>query len=654
MRVRLLSARRPLAGLLALALTAAAAVLLTPAPPAAAHGTLAMSNPAEGASVSTPLSEVELYFTERPASYAYFTVTGPDGGRLDGSWRHGEPKQLAKPVTEYLLVDGKFEPQHYTVGFPAVVLVTHWPAAGQYTVNYFTVASDGDTVRGTLRFRYTGPGGEVPQGWSPPTNQPAPELLAAAEGHGQPATGQTGDAVVPASTPPAVPPAAVGGGDDGFDWPLAAAWLVALVAVAAAFVGWRRWGAPATGRAGGVRPSRSGSGGRSRPGRRGPAGSGGVPRSGGAGTRTVPKTTAKLVTPAAGKVNPAAKPVTPAAEPVTGKVTPAPGKTPTTSTGTTGVADRDPPVRRGVTAGGTNRTVVVAGLLVLALVGGFGLGRTTAGEARPAPTAPTGDPGPVALPGQHAHAPGTGAHSHPGEGPAEAGGLAVSDAGYTLEPGRRSQEAGRAADYTFWIIGPDRQPATRYAVVHDKPLHLVVVRRDLTGFQHVHPEMAPDGRWTVSLDLPEPGAYRVYADFTVITPDGTNLPLVLGVDHQAPGAARPADLPAPQTQATTGPYVVTVDGAPQLGVSTPLLFRISRDGTPVTDQLQRHLGAYGHLVVIREGDLGYVHVHPEPELSGGAVSFWLTAPSVGRYRAFLEFRSDDTVRTAEFTFVLTG
>jgi hypothetical protein len=82
------------------------------------------------------------------------------------------------------------------------------------------------------------------------------------------------------------------------------------------------------------------------------------------------------------------------------------------------------------------------------------------------------------------------------------------------------------------------------------------------------------------------------------------------------------------------------------------MFRVyGADGSPLTD-LERYLGAYGHLVVLREGDLGYVHVHPEDQLSGGAVKFWLAAPSPGRYRMFLDFQRAGTVHTAAYTLVV--
>ena len=73
-----------------------------------------------------------------------------------------------------------------------------------------------------------------------------------------------------------------------------------------------------------------------------------------------------------------------------------------------------------------------------------------------------------------------------------------------------------AGEFRFRVDGPDGAPVTSYAVVHDKPMHLIVVRRDLTGYQHLHPTMDPDGTWRVDLTLDAPGVYRAYADFAVI------------------------------------------------------------------------------------------------------------------------------------------
>jgi methionine-rich copper-binding protein CopC len=152
--------------------------------PASAHGRLVSSIPADGARLDAPTSTVTLAFTEKPASFAYFAVIAPSGVRVDQPWEPAAPFRLEKPVTEYQLENGQWQPREFNAGFPARVPVTHWPEKGAYTVRYQTVASDGDTVQGEIRFTYAGVLTAAPPGWRAPANGPSAELLAAARKHG--------------------------------------------------------------------------------------------------------------------------------------------------------------------------------------------------------------------------------------------------------------------------------------------------------------------------------------------------------------------------------------------------------------------------------------------------------------------------------------
>ena len=176
-----------------------------------------------------------------------------------------------------------------------------------------------------------------------------------------------------------------------------------------------------------------------------------------------------------------------------------------------------------------------------------------------------------------------------------------------------------------------------------------VARHDLTGYQHLHPAMAADGIWSIPLTLPGPGIWRAYTDFVVPGTTGQQVAVALAVDLTVPGDYRPVALPPPTREFPVGGFTVAYEGTAQVGATQPITMRVFSAGSPVTD-LQRYLGAYGHLVVVREGDLAYLHVHPEDQIIGGGVKFWLTAPSAGRYRAFFEFQAGAVVRAAEFTF----
>jgi len=228
------------------------------------------------------------------------------------------------------------------------------------------------------------------------------------------------------------------------------------------------------------------------------------------------------------------------------------------------------------------------------------------------------------------------------------GGLMVSQAGYTLRLADPSVRPGRSVPVTFSILGPDG-PVTDYDVEHEKQLHLIAVRRDFTGFQHVHPELAADGTWSTGLDLTA-GQWRVYADFK---PTGAD-PLTLGTDLAVAGDYRPAPPSGESRTSVVDGYKVTLTGDLEAGTDSRLTLSVSRDGEPVTD-LQPYLGAYGHLVALRSGDLAYLHVHPDGTPGDGTtepgpdVTFVAAVPSAGTYHLYLDFQHQGVVRTAAFT-----
>jgi len=91
---------------------------------------------------------------------------------------------------------------------------------------------------------------------------------------------------------------------------------------------------------------------------------------------------------------------------------------------------------------------------------------------------------------------GHGAAHGRGHGTAAAtpGGLRASERGYTLVPPSEPLPVGAETDFRFRVLGPDGPPWTRYERAHDKDLHLIVVRRDLSGSGTCTPYSAPTAR----------------------------------------------------------------------------------------------------------------------------------------------------------------
>lgn len=203
---------------------------------------------------------------------------------------------------------------------------------------------------------------------------------------------------------------------------------------------------------------------------------------------------------------------------------------------------------------------------------------------------------------------------------------------------------GTAGRETISFAVSDKEGAvlTRYAVRHEKQLHLVAVRKDFAEFRHVHPTMAADGTWSVEADL-TPGPWRFYADFQPVGGEAT----VLDADVTLAGDYIPEGRSEVRRTVTVDGYTVTVRGDLVAGADAGLSFEITRDGAPV--DVQPYLGASGHLVALRAEDLRYLHVHPEDAPSGPQVDFLAEVPSPGSYHLYLDFRHDDVVRTASFT-----
>ena len=125
--------------------------------------------------------------------------------------------------------------------------------------------------------------------------------------------------------------------------------------------------------------------------------------------------------------------------------------------------------------------------------------------------------------------------------------------------------------------------------------------------------------------LPAAGSYRVFADFTTGGERRT-----LAIDLAATEGPPPAAF-------WDSSYVVTLHEQ-----GDRLFFDVRGDRGPV--ETQPYLGARGHLVVLREGDLAYIHAHAEED----ELAFDVPFPSEGRYRLYLQFKVAGTVETVHF------
>jgi hypothetical protein len=225
----------------------------------------------------------------------------------------------------------------------------------------------------------------------------------------------------------------------------------------------------------------------------------------------------------------------------------------------------------------------------------------------------------------------------------EPSGVSISQDGYQLRLDSTTMPADAATTLSFVVEGPDGAPVTAYDMAHEKELHLVVVSRDLATFAHLHPERDADARWSVTVPALRAGSYRVYAD---LVPTG-GPDLVLAGDLTVPGDHSPAPRTSTRTAVVDG-FEVQIDGELVPGRTSELAVTVTRDGEPV-DDLEPYLGALGHLVAIRDGDLAYLHVHPlaaDAGDTGPTVRFAVAVPTSGTYGLYFDFSVGGVVRTA--------
>ena len=230
-------------------------------------------------------------------------------------------------------------------------------------------------------------------------------------------------------------------------------------------------------------------------------------------------------------------------------------------------------------------------------------------------------------------------------------GLAVAQDGYRLVPGQETLLSGRPQELEFTIQTEDGSTVQQFDVEHDRRMHLIVVRRDFQGFQHLHPRQLEGGSWSVSIAGLEPGVYRVFADFST---GGKSL--TLATDQFVSGQFDPQPIgPVARTADAGEGYEVDIRTFRASGGETvPIEFEVTRNGEPV-DGVEPYLGADGHLVALRQGDQAFLHTHPEGKPGGpGPIRFQVSYPTAGKYRLYLQFKHGGEVRTAEFTRLVGG
>lgn len=182
----------------------------------------------------------------------------------------------------------------------------------------------------------------------------------------------------------------------------------------------------------------------------------------------------------------------------------------------------------------------------------------------------------------------------------------VAPSSMPVQPGQKTDLAIRLIDPLGSIVKLDQ-----LEIVHEEPLHLLMVSRDLSWFAHEHPAPQPDGVFKLpGFVFPAAGEYILYHDYT---PKGK--PQQVPQFRIKVAGEAPAPKPLVEDYDVVGhiegyEFRVRCNGEKFFaGKDSIIRIGIDRDGTPVTD-IEPYLGAMGHLVIISQDLKSFVHSHP--------------------------------------------
>jgi major membrane immunogen (membrane-anchored lipoprotein) len=211
-------------------------------------------------------------------------------------------------------------------------------------------------------------------------------------------------------------------------------------------------------------------------------------------------------------------------------------------------------------------------------------------------------------------------------------------------------ESGKQIPLNIQVKNKDGQPIMDFEVEHEKLMHLIVVSKDLSYFDHIHPEYKGNGLFTVTPNFPSGGEYKLFADFT---PKGesktvkSTVVTVAGNKEKATPLTEDKEL----TNVVDGKEVTLKFDHLMAGMDLTMTFTIKDAKTkqPITN-LQPYLGAVGHVVAISGDTETYLHVHPMDEKATGPDAKFMTGfPKSGLYKIWGQFQLNGKVFTVPFT-----
>ena len=246
--------------------------------------------------------------------------------------------------------------------------------------------------------------------------------------------------------------------------------------------------------------------------------------------------------------------------------------------------------------------------------------------------------------------------------------------GYKVELTSSDQgiQPGQTTKLTYKIVNKDGDVLKDYTVAHEKIMHLIIVRKDLQEFQHLHPEFNKStGEFSVDVTFPTDGSYRIFPDFTP-TPDNkqkTTVTLNKDINVGDMQKYKPQSVAVDAvTEKLVEGFTVSYLLPDSIKAKSAFDYSLVVDKGGELVNLESYLGAMGHGVIIKEGTLDFIHTHADGmgmgmmEMHGmsaeehaghqgepNTIDFSTTLPSSGNYKVFTQFQVDGKVITTDYS-----
>jgi TRAP-type C4-dicarboxylate transport system permease small subunit len=228
---------------------------------------------------------------------------------------------------------------------------------------------------------------------------------------------------------------------------------------------------------------------------------------------------------------------------------------------------------------------------------------------------------------------------------------------------------------------------------HGHLMHLYAIRQpEMDAVFHLHPELAGNGDFRMSLPAMPSGEYKLYGDIVHANGFPETLVSTITIPADMPGGTPGPDdataHPQPLSKGQLGDsyklpdgFVMVWDRPSAITADTAYTFRfhlLNPSGQPATD-MQPYMGMAGHAAFVKTDGTVFAHTHPDGSApmaalalanEGGAtpagmdmggmdmsghdkplsntVEFPYGFPSSGRYRIFVQMKHGTTIETGAF------